>query len=224
MYIDLSFSSLTSTSRSRKIFSVKTDSTTKEPNESLDEDGITQKRQLLDTSVSNEDEENIGKTEIVIKIPEDLKKYLIDESHAINLQHKLIELPAKITCKEIVDKYKQHKKSKSGDNKGNSDLICDELSNTVLEYFNVTLNSQLLYKAEQIQYHEITNKYPGKNLSEIYGTFHLLRLFVKLGPAISHTTLDNNTIRGLIDHIEDFLKFLESEQKELFNMNDFKNI
>lgn len=198
----------------------------KESNKTIDEDVIKKKRLRLDTSVSNEGEEKINKTEINISIPKDLKTFLVDDWHAINSQHKLAELPAKITVEEIVDKYKQHKKSKSsggsgsGGGKGQS---CEDISNGILEYFNVMLGSQLLYKVERTQYADILQKYPDKPMSQIYGAFHLLRLFVKLGTVLSFTTLDKNNIRVLIGHLGEFLKFLEGEQKEFFSMSSFNH-
>lgn len=197
----------------------------KESNKTIDEDVIKKKRPRLDTSVSNEGEEKINKTEINISIPKDLKTFLVDDWHAINSQHKLAELPAKITVEEIVDKYKQHKKSKSGGSGsgGGKGQSCEDISNGILEYFNVMLGSQLLYKVERTQYADILQKYPDKPMSQIYGAFHLLRLFVKLGTVLSFTTLDKNNIRVLIGHLGEFLKFLEGEQKEFFSMSSFNH-
>lgn len=199
-----------------------TSTTSKESNKSIDEDVIKRKRQRLDTSVSNEGEEKIIKAEINISIPKELKNHLVDDWHAINSQHKLAELPAKITVEEIVEKYKQHKKTKSSaSSSGGKGQSCEDISNGILEYFNVMLGSQLLYKVERQQYADILKEHPDKPMSQIYGAFHLLRLFVKLGTVLSFTTLDRNNIRVLIGHLGEFLKFLESEQKEFFTMNSF---
>lgn len=176
------------------------------------------KRQRLDTSASNEgSEEKISRPEITIAIPKDLKSRLVDDWHMINLQNKLVDLPAKITVDDIVKQYVQYKKTKSN-SKG---VSCEDISNGILEYFNVMLGSQLLYKVERTQYSDILNEYPDKPMSQIYGSFHLLRLFVKLGPVLSFTTLDKNNIRILIGHLGDFLKFLESKADEYFLMSNF---
>lgn len=184
-------------------------------NRTSDDDVIKKKRQRLDTSVSNEGEERINRTEINITIPKELKTYLVDDWHAINAQHKLVEIPAKITVEDIVERYKQ-RKAKSGGTVGKGQS-CEDISNGILEYFNVMLGSQLLYKVERTQYADILQKFPDKPMSQIYGAFHLLRLFVKLGTVLSFTTLDKNNIRVLIDHLKDFLDFLKLEQKEYFN-------
>lgn len=212
-----------STPRSRGSSVKPTASTSsKDSSRTVDDDVIKRKRQRLDTSVSNEGEEKIIKTEINISIPKDLKTYLVDDWHAINSQHKLVDLPANITVEDIVEKYKQHKKTKSsaGSGKGQS---CEDISNGILEYFNVMLGSQLLYKVERTQYAEMLDKHPDKPMSQIYGAFHLLRLFVKLGTVLSFTTLDKNNIRVLIGHLGEFLKFLEGEQKEFFTMSSFNH-
>lgn len=173
------------------------------------------KRQRLDTSVSNDGpEEKLSKPEISIAIPKDLKSRLVDDWHAINTQQKLVELPAKVTVDDIVKQYVQYKKSKSS-SKG---ISCEDISNGILEYFNVMLGSQLLYKVERTQYSDILNQYPDKPMSQIYGSFHLLRLFVKLGPVLSFTTLDKTNIRVLIGHLGDFLKFLEVKADDMFPM------
>lgn len=200
-----------------------TSTTTSKESNKVDDDVIKKKRQRLDTSVSNEGEEKINKTEINISIPKDLKSYLVDDWHAINTQHKLVELPAKITVEEIVDKYKQFKKSKSGATGGGKGQSCEDISNGILEYFNVMLGSQLLYKVERTQYADILQKYPDKPMSQIYGAFHLLRLFVKLGTVLSFTTLDKNNIRVLIGHLGEFLEYLKTEQKEFFSMSSFNH-
>jgi mortality factor 4-like protein 1 len=183
-----------------------------------DDATLKRKRSRLDTSVSNDGpEEKLSKPEISIAIPKDLKSRLVDDWHAINTQQKLVELPAKVTVDDIVKQYVQYKKSKSS-GKG---ISCEDISNGILEYFNVMLGSQLLYKVERTQYSDILNQYPDKPMSQIYGSFHLLRLFVKLGPVLSFTTLDKTNIRVLIGHLGDFLKFLENKADDLFNMTSY---
>jgi len=64
----------------------------------------------------------------------------------------------------------------------------------------------------------------GKEMSEIYGAEHLLRLFgikllllmllthvVSLPGLIAHTSMDQQSIQTLKDHIEGILKFLVSQ-------------
>ncbi|CAO1404290.1 unnamed protein product [Diamesa tonsa] len=182
------------------------------------------KRQRLDTSISNEGEDNtISKNEISIAIPKDLKLCLVDDWHAINSQHKLAELPAKMTVDQIVEDYIQYKQSKSTNKDQQGTTSCQDVSNGILEYFNVMLGSQLLYKVERPQYAEILSKHPDTKMSKIYGAFHLLRLFVKLGSVLAFTTLDKKSIRVLVNQLGDFLKYLENNS-HLFNTSVFSHI
>ncbi|KAG5682090.1 hypothetical protein PVAND_011469 [Polypedilum vanderplanki] len=203
--------------------STSSSSTSKEATKTnADDDSLKmRKRPRLDTNASNEgSEEKVSRPEITIAIPKDLKSRLVDDWHMINLQNKLVDLPAKITVDDIVKQYVQYKKTKSN-SKG---VSCEDISNGILEYFNVMLGSQLLYKVERTQYSDILNEFPDKPMSQIYGSFHLLRLFVKLGSVLSFTTLDKNNIRILIGHLGDFLKFLESKADEYFLMSNFSYV
>lgn len=54
-----------------------------------------------------------------------------------------------------------------------------EITKGIREYFNITLGLQLLYKWERPQFIQITNDNPETLPSQLYGAFHLLRLFGK---------------------------------------------
>jgi len=52
-----------------------------------------------------------------------------------------------------------------------------EVTKGIREYFNITLGLQLLYKWERPQFIQIMNDNPETLPSQLYGAFHLLRLF-----------------------------------------------
>lgn len=54
-----------------------------------------------------------------------------------------------------------------------------EVTKGIREYFNITLGLQLLYKWERPQFIQIMNDNPETLPSQLYGAFHLLRLFGK---------------------------------------------
>ncbi|XP_073818247.1 mortality factor 4-like [Musca autumnalis] len=176
----------------------------------------------LDPCVESE-ETFLSKIEVKIKIPDELKQCLADDWDAITRQHKLLDIPAKITVQDIVDQYISFKKSAKSTNAGKELAITDVL-NGVVEYFNVMLGSQLLYKFERPQYAEILQQYPDIPLSKLYGSFHLLRLFVKLGSMLGYSDLDEKSMQLLLVHLHDFLKYLVKNSATFFSMSSFVNV
>lgn len=77
---------------------------------------------------------------------------------------------------QILEKYRQFA---SKNNTIANDTIQEVLDGLKL-YFDHALGTILLYRYERQQYTDITAKYPGKPVSEIYGAEHLLRLFGNL--------------------------------------------
>ncbi|KOB78932.1 Mortality factor 4-like protein [Operophtera brumata] len=159
---------------------------------------------------------------IKIKIPEELKVWLVDDWDVINRQQKLALLPAKLTVAQIVDNYLAFKKSSKTHN-ATKDKVLVDITEGIKEYFNVTLGSQLLYKFERPQYSEILQEYPDTPMSKMYGSIHLLRLFPKMGPMLAYTALDEKYLQLVLTHIQDFLKYMVTNRSTLFNLQDYGN-
>lgn len=147
---------------------------------------------------------------------------MVDDWDAIIHQHKLLEIPAKKTVRDIIDAYIQMKKSSKSTTQTKEGMITDVTSG-LISYFNVMLGPQLLYKRERPQYADILEQYPDTPMANIYGAFHLLRLFVKLGRMLSYTSLDEKSIQMLLARIQDFLKYLVKNSSTLFSMQHFVN-
>ncbi|XP_070172047.1 mortality factor 4-like protein 1 [Polyergus mexicanus] len=165
--------------------------------------------------LSSETEEYLTKVEVKIKLPEELKFVLIDESEVILKHHKLPALPVQNTVDKILDDYVEMKSSGKTNDTRESTL---EITKGIREYFNITLGLQLLYKWERPQFIQITNDNPETLPSQLYGAFHLLRLFVRLGGMLSYTPLDERSIQLLLSHFHDFLQYLQKNNAELFNL------
>lgn len=58
----------------------------------------------------------------------------------------------------------------------NEELL-DEVVRGLRTYFNKALGTMLLYRQERHQYADIRKQHPDKDLVELYGAEHLLRLF-----------------------------------------------
>ncbi|EDV92600.1 GH18746 [Drosophila grimshawi] len=164
-----------------------------------------------------------AKLEVKIKIPDELKHYLTDDWYAVVREHKLVELPAKVTVQQITEQYLAHKKL-ARTTSASKEVAINDVLDGIMEYFNVMLGSQLLYKFERTQYADIMQKHPDTPLSDLYGSFHLLRLFVRLGSMLSYSALDQPAMQTLLVHLHDFLKFLVKNSAVYFTMANFINV
>ncbi|XP_013140353.1 PREDICTED: mortality factor 4-like protein 1 [Papilio polytes] len=179
------------------------------------------KRGRLDLSIESE-EQYLAKVEVKIKIPEELKVWLVDDWDVITRQQKLAILPAKLTVSQILDNYLAFKKSSKSHNTAKHSVLV-EITEGIKEYFNATLGSQLLYKFERPQYSEILQEYPDTQMSQIYGSIHLLRLFVKMGPMLAYTATDEKSLQLVLSHIHELLKYMVTNRSTLFNLQDYGN-
>ncbi|KAK3097422.1 hypothetical protein FSP39_009541 [Pinctada imbricata] len=178
-----------------------------------------QKRKRVRGENTIETEESyLTKIEVKIKIPEELKPWLVDDWDLITRQKHLLSLPCRQTVVDILDEYVKVKTAKNSQNR---DPVV-EVTEGIKEYFNVMLGTQLLYKFERPQYGEIMKELPDKPMSSIYGAIHLLRLFVKLGGMLAYTALDEKSIQLLQTHIHDFLSYMVKNTPTLFSLGDYQ--
>ena len=106
-----------------------------------------------------------------MKIPEELKPWLVDDWDLITRQKHLFYLSARKNVDSILQDYANYKKSC-----GNTDneYAVNEVVAGIEEYFNVMLGTQLLYKFDRPQYAEILADHPHALMSKVYGAPHLL--------------------------------------------------
>ncbi|XP_046889885.1 mortality factor 4-like protein 1 [Hypomesus transpacificus] len=177
------------------------------------------KRARVDPTVES-DETFINRVEVKVKIPEELKPWLVDDWDLITRQKQLYHLPAKKNVEAVLEDYASYKKSRG--NSDNKEYAVNEVVAGVREYFNVMLGTQLLYKFERPQYADILANHPDSSMSQIYGAPHLLRLFVRIGAMLAYTPLDEKSLSLLLSYLQDFLKYLVKNSTTLFSSTDYE--
>ncbi|KAI9140617.1 MRG-domain-containing protein [Paraphysoderma sedebokerense] len=166
------------------------------------------------SDVMEKEEEYLRKPEIKLPIPDMLKLQLVDDWEFITNKHQLVPLPREPTVRQILQMYQTSKSEKS--RKSRADEILSEVITGLQLYFDKALGTILLYRFERQQYVDIRKNFPDKEMSEIYGAEHLLRLFVQLPSLIAHTNMDQDAIATLKDNLSEFLTWMEKKKSDLF--------
>lgn len=174
------------------------------------------KRKGRATNTNDSEPSYVKKIEVKITIPQDLRRYLLDDCDFVTRQKQLVPLPKPddLTVKGVTERYKKYREENPEDMKNMGTL--SEVCQGINEYFNVMLGSQLLYKFERTQYSDVLKEHPDKPLCDIYGCEHLLRLFVKLGRVLAYSCLDEPSMEFVCIHIHDFLDYVMKNSEDLF--------
>ncbi|KAJ1959951.1 Esa1p-associated factor, partial [Dipsacomyces acuminosporus] len=156
--------------------------------------------------------------EVKIPIPNALKSQLVDDWERVTKDKLLVPLPRNPTVAEMLEMYQEQRRSSKEKKKTGKrdDDIVDEIIDGLKIYFDKALGTILLYRFERYQYQQIRERFPDKAPSEIYGPEHLLRLFVQLPGLIAHTSMDDDAVVLLKEHLGDILKFMHRSLKAIF--------
>ncbi|KAJ3136144.1 Esa1p-associated factor [Physocladia obscura] len=160
------------------------------------------------------EDEYLRRPEIKIPIPESLKIQLVDDWENVTKNQKLVSLPRTPNVAQILKLFKESALKNAVDQQ--QEDVLEELASGIKIYFDKALGNILLYRFERHQYVELKKKFSDKEMSEVYGAEHLLRLFVQLPQLIAHTNMDQETITVLKDHFVEFLKYMEVNASQLF--------
>jgi mortality factor 4-like protein 1 len=88
------------------------------------------------------------------------------------------------------------------------------------------LGSHLLYKFERVQYAELLDNNTSvgglKEMCDIYGSIHLLRLIDRLNQILLlEMPLELISLENLIQNINEILKYLDKNNEKLFNVSNY---
>ncbi|CAH8444270.1 unnamed protein product [Schistosoma mattheei] len=169
-------------------------------------------------SIENDDS-LLSKPQLMVSIPPSLKAWLVDDWDLITRQARLYELPASqpistllsdfLESAEIEVKSEPTSEPQNSQHNINPAIRPDlrrEFLAGIQHYFNLIIGSHLLYKFERLQYAELLKRHTDKRMSDIYGSIHLLRLFVKLRDMVSCTKVDVNSLPVLEALVNEFLQ------------------
>ncbi|TQD99254.1 hypothetical protein C1H46_015168 [Malus baccata] len=159
----------------------------------------------------NKDKDAIPMEDLLLQMPQPLKKQLVDDCEFITDLGKLVKLPRTPNVNDIFKKYLDYRSKKDSIKKAQS---IEEILKGLCCYFDKALPAMLLYKNERQQYEKaITDDI---SPSSVYGAEHLLRLFVKLPELLLDANIEEETLKVLQKKLVDFLKFLQKNQSEFF--------
>ncbi|XP_054711654.1 mortality factor 4-like protein 1 [Uloborus diversus] len=158
-------------------------------------------------------------TEVSITMPPELRNRLVDDCDLVTRQKKLILLPARITVDHVIASYVKDRVSGKGVSQA-KELIIVQMANKVRDCFNVFLGKMLLYKFERPQYAEMLAEYHNSSMCQVYSAIHFLRMFTQFGNLLSPHVKGDPEIPELIEHLQDFVKYMDSNQN-FFSLDDY---
>ena len=85
-------------------------------------------------------------------------------------------LPRTPTARSILQDWLQQRVAQQSTNARFEDEAKETCAGLIL-YFNAALGNALLYRLEREQYRDILSSHPDKDVCDLYGAEHLLRLF-----------------------------------------------
>ena len=147
-----------------------------------------------------------------------LKKLLVEDWEHVVQDKKIIRLPRDCSVQVVLDQFIE---SKRKSRTTNGLAVYQEIASGIKEYFNRCLPKLLLYRLERVQYDAMSAIHvDGAAPSSIYGTEHLLRLFIKLPELLGRLHLRPEATEPLQIRLNEVLSFLAA-RKTLFNAEYF---
>ncbi|GAB7337311.1 hypothetical protein MBLNU457_g2670t2 [Dothideomycetes sp. NU457] len=169
------------------------------------------------------EEDFLRRPAIKLPMPDTLKSILVDDWEKVTKEQKLVPLPSQTPVSLFLDEYHDSEMTKRREGSADADIL-EEVIAGVREYFNKCLGRLLLYKFERPQWQDfhaqITSAgdkgLAGKQVVDVYGCEHLLRLFVSMPDLIAHTNMDSQAVTRLREELFKMTQYLNKHTNKYF--------
>ncbi|KAI0075024.1 MRG-domain-containing protein [Panus rudis PR-1116 ss-1] len=177
------------------------------------------------TKRGREEDDGSKKPEMKLNVPEILKVILVDDWEAVTKNSQLVPLPRTPTVVQILDEFKQYILSLPKTNLRDPPTLLPTIIAGLQTYFDRALGANLLYRFERPQYAEIRRKYvtgptvivgKEKEMSQIYGAEHFLRMLVSLPAMVASSAMDPESVALIRDYVNELMVWMVKERERLF--------
>ncbi|KXN88034.1 Chromatin modification-related protein EAF3 [Leucoagaricus sp. SymC.cos] len=177
---------------------------------------------------SRDDDDANKKPELKLNVPDMLKVILVDDWEAITKNTQIVSpLPRTPNVQELLEQWQEYmlKLDSKPPHLREPKLVLPTIVSGLTCYFDRSLGANLLYRFERPQYAEVRRQYISgshvivgteKEMSQIYGAEHFLRMLVSLPQMIAFSTLDAESIYLIRDYVNELLIWMANERERLF--------
>ncbi|KAL5514060.1 hypothetical protein ACEPAG_2821 [Sanghuangporus baumii] len=176
------------------------------------------------TKRGREEDDGSRKPDMRLIIPDILKVQLVDDWENITKNSQLVSLPRAPNVDQLLQEFQSWALSQK-EQLPRAPSLLPSITAGLRLYFDRALGSRLLYRFERPQYLNQRHKYvtgshvmvgSQKEMSEIYGAEHLLRMISILPAMVSSSKMDPDSVNILTDYVHWLLKYMVQERDRIF--------
>ncbi|KAJ7641369.1 MRG-domain-containing protein [Roridomyces roridus] len=177
------------------------------------------------TKRGRDDADGTRRPEMRLNVPEQIKTKLVDDWEEVTKHNKLVTLPRSPTVDDILKEFETYLKENKPSHLKDPEVLASTVVSGLQVYFDRSLSNHLLYRFERPQYAQIRVKYitgqdvivgQEKEMCEVYGAEHLLRMLVTLPTMIAQSSLDPESTDIVRDYVNELLGWMLKEQDRFF--------
>ncbi|KAH8109120.1 MRG-domain-containing protein [Phellopilus nigrolimitatus] len=176
------------------------------------------------TKRGREEDDGSRKLEMKLTIPNVLKVLLVDDWENITKKQQLVSLPRYPTVEVLLQEFATYVLSQEKPPQ-KADILLPVVTSGLKLYFDRALGTNLLYRFERPQYRQQREKYvtgahvivaQTKEMSQVYGAEHLLRMIVSLPAMVAQSKMDQESVLILREYVHELLNFMVQERHRIF--------